>query len=209
MEFAHFFYRLTRPAEDPMSFHPAFLNAIYANACFFEGDELAAFAPYFARQTQYYLHESLAYADRLTDFMWASVMLGSYMIGIHSLDEAYAVVSACVRFALACGLDGAVPVTGDDSSPRPQIPLLDPPLDNEEARNRMHLSRAIYSLDRTLVMIAGFPSAFVNSTAQSLECLSSTAAIASNNTFKTSTIAQPGMSSNNVSLCCVLTVREA
>lgn len=101
--------------------------------------------------------EALRTADRLTHFLWASLILGSFFSLEGRMNEAYVTVSSCVELAIACGLDI---VHFRHRTRLVQNPLLPPPADTAESIDRATLSRAIYILDRTLAMIHGTPSAF-------------------------------------------------
>lgn len=143
--------------EDPRSIHPALLNAIYLATCWVVGEELNFLKKHFLAQTRYYLSKALEMGDRLTQFLWANIILGSFLTLEGRTNEAYVTVSSTVTFALACGLD--VVHYRSTASPAPE-PLLPPPVDQNDAVDRVRLSFALYSLDRTLAMISGTPSAF-------------------------------------------------
>lgn len=157
MDIPTFRSALVKPPEDPSSIHPALLNAIYCASCCLVGGLSFKCKDYFLRETFRQLHLSLQNVDRLTHFLWASVIIGSYLTNICRLAEAYVVISACARFAIACGLDG---VTDINRSSTPQYPLLPPPSNEAEVKDRIQLSRAIYMADRALSMLSGFPSVY-------------------------------------------------
>lgn len=115
------------------------------------------FRKYFQAEMQRHLYGSLENADRLTHLLWASVVYGSYLTNIGHVNEAYATISPCTTFALACGFDGIIPL---NSFTKPQFPLLPPPANADEATDRTNLSYAIYMADRTLSILAGLPSMF-------------------------------------------------
>lgn len=148
---------VTRSPEDPRSLHPAFLNAIYLSTCWIVGGELDPLKDYFLAQTRLHMGRALETVDRLTHFLWASLILGTFLALEGRTNEAYVTVSTCVEFALACGLDV---VHYRNTPPPAQEPLLPPPFDEDDAIDRARLSRAIYILDRTLAMVSGTPSAF-------------------------------------------------
>lgn len=146
-----------RPPEDPQSLHPALLNAIHVAACWIVGRDMDFLKEFFLSQTRYHMAEALRTADRLTHFLWASLILGTFFALEDRINEAYVTVSSCVELALACGLDV---IHYRNTARLVQHPLLPPPADAAESRDRETLSRAIYVLDRTLAMIYGTPSAF-------------------------------------------------
>lgn len=175
MDVSRFLDLLALPQSHPESIHPCLLNACYLVACCLAGGSFAALEPVFVERTRHHLHQSLAYADRLTHFLWASIILGSYFARVRRLQESYAVISSAARFALACGLDGSEPGPLDVNSPgSPQSSssyfsdgsdnnrfLLGPPKDHAEALERVRLAHSIYLTDRSLAMLSGYPSAFV------------------------------------------------
>lgn len=161
MDVPRFLQLLTLPPDDPDSLHPALLNSTYLAACCLAGGRLAAFEPYFVDQTRHHLQQSLAFADRLTHFLWASIILGSYLARVHRLRESYVVISSASRFALACGLDGSNDETAGETEPDTGQWLLPPPKDYTEAIERIRLAHSIYLTDRSLAMLSGYPSAFV------------------------------------------------
>lgn len=153
-----FLNALSRPSTDPKSLHPALLSAIYLAACHILSFKYSALEPFFLNQTRAFLNSSLERANRLTHFMWASVILGSYLEMSCRLAESYATVSSCASFALACGLD----CFGAEGSLRTaQFPILPPAENPDEEADRAHLVQAIYMMDRSLAIISGFPSVFI------------------------------------------------
>lgn len=99
--------------------------------------------------------EALRTADRLTHFLWASCILGTFFALENRMNEAYVTVSSCVKLALACGLDVFHSHKVDQLVQHPL--LLPPAADLADSIDRIELSRAIYILDRTLAMISGTP----------------------------------------------------
>lgn len=157
MDVSFFLQSLARPSRDLTSPHPALMNAIYLAACRILGGRYAAFEPYFLQATRKDLAEALRDADRLTHFMWASVILGAYYEMSHRTTESYATISSCATFALACGLDCVAP---GYTSRAANHPILPPATSLEEAKDRVNLAHAIYIVDRSLSMTSGFPSVF-------------------------------------------------
>ncbi|KAF8309060.1 hypothetical protein DL93DRAFT_2170692 [Clavulina sp. PMI_390] len=84
------------------------------------------------------------FADRTTDFLWASLILGVFFAREKRLAECSVVAGATARFAIACGLD--LPnesLPGKDISD-PSEYLLPPANDGAEADDRTRLAKAIY-----------------------------------------------------------------
>lgn len=72
------FYALRLPSSDPDSIHPALLNAMFLAACSCAGltdPELKQYEETFLLRTRAQLDESLAFVNRLTDFLWASLII--------------------------------------------------------------------------------------------------------------------------------------
>lgn len=68
------------PASHPNAIHPALLNAVYLAACSCAGGVFWDLEPIFLDRTRRYLDEALAFADRLTHFLWGNVVLASYYL---------------------------------------------------------------------------------------------------------------------------------
>jgi hypothetical protein len=133
MNIDSFMHAISWPSSDPRSIHPSLLNAIYLSACNLAQGTLTDFEPTFLERTRYHLQLQLSFADRLLDFCWANVILGSYYGRLARLNEVYTTINACARFAIACGLPGIEqPVTAGRPSP-----LLPPPADREEVEERV------------------------------------------------------------------------
>ena len=102
---AHFMFHLDVPRfishlQHPNNIHPALLNVLYMYSCSFSGGLLTSYEPHFLAQARLDLESSLAYADRIEHFMWASVLLGMYYLREGRVVEAYTTISALVRFAV-------------------------------------------------------------------------------------------------------------
>ncbi|KAF8323324.1 hypothetical protein DL93DRAFT_681597 [Clavulina sp. PMI_390] len=146
---------LSLPPEDPRSIHPVLLNAIYAVAVCLAGPISFGYKYYFHNETRREMANALAKPDRLTHFLWACVVFGSFLAATSRINEAYTVISTCVQFANACGL--SYPPSATD--PDPSITnLLPPPADDDEVEDRIRLSQAIYAAERCMTLISGFPS---------------------------------------------------
>ncbi|KAF8312240.1 hypothetical protein DL93DRAFT_1328120 [Clavulina sp. PMI_390] len=95
----HFFFFLdiprflecvSLPPSDPESIHPCLLNACYLGASMVGGKALTPLAPFFLKRTRYFLGQALMWADRVTHFLWASVILGCYFARLRRMEECFA-----------------------------------------------------------------------------------------------------------------------
>ncbi|KAF8306483.1 hypothetical protein DL93DRAFT_215850 [Clavulina sp. PMI_390] len=150
---------LSYPPSHPEAIHPCLLNACYLGACAGTGGVLAALQPLFIERTRHFLDQALMFADRITQFLWASVVLGSHLGRGRRLEEAFVVVSAAARFASACGLIRGIGAE-TDSERRTREYLLPPPKDPAEAIERLRLAHSIYLLDQMLAALTGYPTTF-------------------------------------------------
>ncbi|KAF8320718.1 hypothetical protein DL93DRAFT_1726094 [Clavulina sp. PMI_390] len=158
MDPERFVRAISLPEDHPRSMHPSLLNALYLSACSIAGGELSRYEPIFLARLRQHLAEQLAMADRLLDFIWANVILTSYFGRLARLVEAYATITSCARFAIACGLPGT-----EHSPEYPNLPLIPPPVDTEEQQERVDLCHSIYMTDRCFAICTallnrqGFP----------------------------------------------------
>lgn len=120
--------RAVLPPTDPRAIHPGLLNAVYLAACSLEGGILLQHVEHFLEVTQTQLQQSLALADRITHFLWGSILLSMWFARKGRPKECYVSMMATARFALACGL------TGEYEG------VLPPPSDADEAIDRIHVS---------------------------------------------------------------------
>lgn len=176
MHIPHLLEAVKKPETDAISLHPALLNAIYLAACYVNGPPLERFTSFFLERTRHHMHQSLANADRLTHFMWASVILGSYYIRNFRLHEAYTIISSCARFAAACGLDvtgsradcpdsdyASLDIYDSAGAVIPSPCLLPPAADEADELERVRLSHSIYMVERCIALMGDFPSVFTTS----------------------------------------------
>lgn len=77
------------PSSHPESLHPALMNAIFLAATMCCGPELRPYEAIFIHRTREELRNSLAFADRLDDFFWASIILIWYFVHSGRMLEAY------------------------------------------------------------------------------------------------------------------------
>ncbi|KAF8309037.1 hypothetical protein DL93DRAFT_2231218 [Clavulina sp. PMI_390] len=155
-----FVRRVLLPSSHPDSIHPCLLNACYLAACTSNGSRLTSFAPSFLRRTRRFLQHSLMFADRITHFMWASIVLSVFFARERRLIESIATASATTRFAFACGLNlpGNPVIEHDDSNTREG--LLPLPKDQTEADDRVRLAHSIYLGVQAYPQLCGYPPTF-------------------------------------------------
>jgi hypothetical protein len=102
---------------------------------------MTSFEPLFLQRARQHLDSSLAYADRLLDFLWANVTLTPHYGRKGRLTESQQMTSTAVRFAIACNLH------------QPDIPsplLKEAPRNHIEAAERANLWAGVY-LTHTIV----------------------------------------------------------
>jgi hypothetical protein len=80
MEFhvPRFLSSLSLPATDPKSPHPALLDAMCLMACYFERGFFHQYEEYFLTRFRKSMQDSLAFADRLMDFVKASLIVSMW-----------------------------------------------------------------------------------------------------------------------------------
>lgn len=108
--------------------HPGLLNAIYLAACSLGGGILLQHVEYFVAETQAQLQQSLTLADRITHFLWGSILLSTWFARAGRLVESYVCMVSTVRFAVGCGLVDSV------------AGILPPPSAIDDAIERVHVS---------------------------------------------------------------------
>ncbi|KAF8317630.1 hypothetical protein DL93DRAFT_2165489 [Clavulina sp. PMI_390] len=113
------------------------------------GGDLNSLQPYMLARTRDFLNESLALADRLPHFLWASMILGSYLGRMRRVEEGFVVISSAARLASACGL------TRDPAANIEYDYLLSPPKDGLEIAERVRLAHSIYITDQVLSTLSG------------------------------------------------------
>lgn len=80
MHIPTFLYNTRLPPSHPSAIHPALMNAMYLAACSCAGGIFWDLEPVFLERTRRQLEEALAFADRLTHFLWGNVILTSYYL---------------------------------------------------------------------------------------------------------------------------------
>ncbi|KAF8309046.1 hypothetical protein DL93DRAFT_1797617 [Clavulina sp. PMI_390] len=147
---SHFTCCLPLPPSDPDSIHPCLLNACYLAACACNRGGLSAFIPHFLDRTRHFLQQSLMFADRITQFLWANIILGAFFGKERRILEAVTAAGALTRFTLACGL--GLPgdsITGTKGSSTIES-LLPPPKDQAESDDRVRFAHALYAAGQGL-----------------------------------------------------------
>ncbi|KAF8317645.1 hypothetical protein DL93DRAFT_515639 [Clavulina sp. PMI_390] len=151
----HFLRSLSLPPSHPESIHPCLRYACYFAACSMTGGRLGLLQPYMLARARHFLDKSLMFADRLTHFLWASMILASDLVARkRRLEEGFAIISSAARLAYACGL-ARNPATEANHDY-----LLPPPKDKAEAEERSRLTRSIYLTDQVLATVSGFRPTF-------------------------------------------------
>lgn len=120
--------RAVLPPASPHAIHPGLLSAIYLAACSIAEGVLSQHVEYFLEETQVQLQRSLALADRITHFLWGSVLLSTWLARAGHFVKSYVCMVSTVRFALGCGLVGN------------EAGLLPPPSNTDDAIDRIHVS---------------------------------------------------------------------
>ncbi|KAF8312235.1 hypothetical protein DL93DRAFT_1326573 [Clavulina sp. PMI_390] len=157
-DISRFLERISLPPSHPDSIHPCLLNACYLGACVVVGNPLASLQPFFIKRTQHFLSQALMHADRITHFLWASMVLGNCLARSRRMEEWYAVVSAAAQFASACGL--GLPYCTDEAAQNVGETLLPRPHDEIEALDRIGLAHSIYITDQSMRTLTEFSSHF-------------------------------------------------
>ncbi|KAF8304865.1 hypothetical protein DL93DRAFT_414389 [Clavulina sp. PMI_390] len=100
------------------------------------------------------------FADRITHFLWASVILSCYLARERRLEECFAIAGSAIRLAFACGISPQNgPVSGINDSNQATY-LLPPPEDEAEAMDRIRLAHAMYLMDQVAPVLSGPPTSF-------------------------------------------------
>lgn len=146
-----FLQRVYLDPSHPRSIHPALLNVIYLVACAIGGGSWSRLEPFFLARTRAHLEQSLALADRLTHFMWASVILATYYRLANRLLEAFNTMSASINFAVGFGLHRNYWIPEQDGS------LKQDAIQNIETDDPMYLWYAMFLRDLDISIIGGFP----------------------------------------------------
>ncbi|KAJ1309379.1 hypothetical protein OPQ81_006156 [Rhizoctonia solani] len=157
------------PPDHPSAVHPALRNAVYLLACRALNGQtpaLAQYEPLFVDKVRQGIADALEGAERdkgslFTGVILASTLLARYFLIMGRVREAYHQTVSVARFAVSCGLHQLSTLDLRPHSPSSRAPpLLPPPTDYLALGERIYAFWAIYNLDRTIVAVAGLPSAF-------------------------------------------------
>ncbi|KDQ09055.1 hypothetical protein BOTBODRAFT_179386 [Botryobasidium botryosum FD-172 SS1] len=147
-----FINSLKLPPSHPNAPHPALLNAIFLNGCFYSQTRLRRYESVFYRRTFKELARSLANVDRLFDFLRASALAACYFFGAGRVVEGYTCLSAALRFAIGCGFHTLSSLSLDTGSP-----LMPPCTDLVELGDRINTFWTLFCLDRVGSLVSGLP----------------------------------------------------
>ncbi|KAG8738924.1 hypothetical protein FRC10_006393 [Ceratobasidium sp. 414] len=158
------------PPDHPAAVHPALRNAVYLLSCRSLNGQtpaLAQYEPSFVDKVRQGIADALEAAHRgdnthlFTGVILASTLLARYLLIMGRIREAYHQIASVARFAVSCGLHQLSSLNLGPHSPGSRAPpLLPPPTDYMALGERIHAFWAIFALDRTIVAVAGLPSAF-------------------------------------------------
>ncbi|KAG9126392.1 hypothetical protein FRC07_003607 [Ceratobasidium sp. 392] len=160
------------PPDHPAAVHPALRNAVYLLSCRSLNGQTPALAQYeapFVDKVRQGIADALEAAHRgdnthlFTGVILASTLLARYLLIMGRIREAYHQIASVARFgrfgqtrAWWQWLISAFTQLPSSRAP----PLLPPPTDHIALGERIHAFWAIFALDRTIVAVAGLPSAF-------------------------------------------------
>ena len=82
------------PSSHPNSLHPALSNAVFLAACAFAGPIFASYEDLFLKRANEGLSDSLAFADRLEDMIWASNIIAWYHVKYGRIIVAYSMAAS-------------------------------------------------------------------------------------------------------------------
>ncbi|KAF8311394.1 hypothetical protein DL93DRAFT_1484159 [Clavulina sp. PMI_390] len=163
MPIPNFLHCLSLPPSHPASIHPCLRNACHLVACSIIGGRWAALEPYFAKRTRRFLDEALMLASRkhIAHFLWATVLLASYLARARRVEESYVLISSASHLLGAAGLSS----THNPEIEHDYIPdqfLLPAATTEAEALERGWLAQSVFMTDRALSVLTGYPGTFVS-----------------------------------------------
>ncbi|KDQ21138.1 hypothetical protein BOTBODRAFT_193357 [Botryobasidium botryosum FD-172 SS1] len=151
---SRFLESLAFPPTHAKSPHPALVNSMMLHACRFAHPSFQQHERLFFNRLRMALAQSIAYADRLVDFLRASALVGSFFYFKGRLLEGHSYVSTAVRFGMALGLHE---ITSLNLSAQAPNPLLAPAEDIIELGDRISTFWLLFCHDRAASLAAGLP----------------------------------------------------
>ena len=146
-----FLQRLHLPLPHPQALHPGLLNAIYLIACVIGGGQMLGFENLFLIQARTHLERALSLVDRLTHFLWGSLIVAGYYHMRYRLLEAHSMISASVMFAMGCGLHQ------NPYGPQQGPSVYLDPAHHIEGNDPAAIWYAMYQTDVSISCASGFP----------------------------------------------------
>ncbi|KIO21947.1 hypothetical protein M407DRAFT_28503 [Tulasnella calospora MUT 4182] len=172
-----FLASLAEPPDSPQAPHRALLEAMYLVACYYTSMafpnpnspySLVRLENHFLARARKAQTDSLAWCDRLMDYLKGTCLVTGYFIKRGRYLEGYHHQCGASRMALSCGLHQIVsPIF--DLSVQPTLPpalagqektiLLPPPANQIELADRIMCFWGIYLRDKVASVVTGFPPA--------------------------------------------------
>ncbi|KAF8328456.1 uncharacterized protein EI90DRAFT_1579433 [Cantharellus anzutake] len=134
--------------------HPSLVHSMCLLACHVGGGSMSSHEAFLVARTRSDLEMSLAFVDRLVDFLLASTLLGVYFTRTRRYPEAYTTLSGAIRLAIACGLQTLTRAQYQSDT----VGLLPPPRNDFEMIEQRHAWFALNVADRILTRESGLPS---------------------------------------------------
>ncbi|KDQ20174.1 hypothetical protein BOTBODRAFT_389059 [Botryobasidium botryosum FD-172 SS1] len=151
---SRFWAAYSLPPHHPEGIHPALLDAMCLFGCLQNHDSLRPYEQLFYARLQRSLYDCLAHADRLLDFVRASMLAANYCYLKGRIVEGQSRASATVRFATACGLNQIDTYNYVTSN---MTPLLQPPKDLVNLGDMIHAWWGLFCIDRIGALLLEIP----------------------------------------------------
>ncbi|KDQ21868.1 hypothetical protein BOTBODRAFT_26275 [Botryobasidium botryosum FD-172 SS1] len=159
------FYASLQDPDPETGPHFALRNVIFLMGCAYDPGPLNVLEPVFLRRARYYLDESLARADRLSDYVEAYTLLGTYYLFKGRYVQGVGNGAATIMIAVACGLHGLSPPSWCTS----RTPsLLPPPCSRTEIQRRIRIWWMIFTMNRIANAAAEIPGDFSDENIETL-----------------------------------------
>ncbi|KDQ07265.1 hypothetical protein BOTBODRAFT_613879 [Botryobasidium botryosum FD-172 SS1] len=138
-------FALELPPTHPNAPHPALVNAVLLNGCFFAESTFHKYEPSLMICLRRSIQHSLATADRLFDCMRALALFSCYLNNKCRMVESHYYLAGAMNLAIACGLNtiNSLDLSAQTSS------LLKPAADLVELGDRINFFWMLYITDRT------------------------------------------------------------